>query len=110
MRLTPPLHSALAMLSAVALGLTACGGRPDRPSPMTRQIRDAFKAADTNGDEQLTPEEFANLPLKGVKFEELDTDGNGSVTLAELQNYLIWRRVQADALRPIDRDGTRPRY
>jgi hypothetical protein len=97
----------LPVLCAAGVLLASCAS--DGPSPMTRQIRDAFKAADTDGDEQLTPAEFENLPLKGVKFEVLDTDGNGKISLAELKSYLTWRRVQAEGNRPLDSYG-HPRY
>lgn len=85
----------ISLLSAAAILLSACAAGP---TPR-QQILDAFKAADADGDEQLTPEEFAHLPLSGVKFEDIDTDGNGRITYAELQSYLVWRRVQADGNR-----------
>ncbi|MFT4047767.1 MAG: EF-hand domain-containing protein [Solimonas sp.] len=88
------------MLCATGALLAACSH--DRPSPMDDQIRNGFDAADADHDEQLTPAEFANLPLKDVQFEDVDTDSNGRVTLAELKSYLTWRRVQADGDRPID--------
>lgn len=86
----------ISLLSAAAILLSACAAGP---TPR-QQILDAFKAADADGDEQLTPGEFAHLPLSGVKFEDIDTDGNGRITYAELQSYLVWRRVQADGNRP----------
>ncbi len=96
------------MLCAAGLVLTSCAGT-SRTS-VSRQIRDAFNAADADHDEQLSPAEFAKLPLTGVKFEELDTDGNGRISLAELQSYLVWRRVQAAGNRPLDSNGNPPRY
>lgn len=98
----------LTLLLGSALALAAaCASKP--PSPLTEPIRQAFIAADKDGDEALSPDEFATLPFTGVKFADLDTDGNGKITLAELRSYLIWRRVQAEDLRRSD-SAPRPRY
>lgn len=94
----------ISLLSAAAILLSACAAGP---TPR-QQILDAFKAADADGDEQLTPEEFTRLPLSGVKFEDVDTDGNGRITYAELRSYLVWRRVQADGNR-LPAPGPAPR-
>ena len=98
----------LSLSSAILMLMAACASDP--APTINQQIRDAFKAADKDGDEQLSPAEFAELPLKNVKFEDVDTDGNGKVSLAELQSYLIWRRVQAEGNRPWDASSPRRRY
>ncbi|MGH8446393.1 MAG: EF-hand domain-containing protein [Solimonas sp.] len=101
----------LILLSLLLASLALAASCASDPQPtINQQIRDAFKAADKDGDEQLSPAEFADLPLKGVKFEEVDTDGNGKVSLAELQSYLVWRRVQAEGNRPFDSSMPRRRY
>ncbi|NGY06611.1 hypothetical protein [Solimonas terrae] len=89
--------SAIFLLTCL-LVLTASCASQDR-KPISEQLRQDFKAADKNGDEALDRDEFANFPLPGVKFEELDTDNNGKVTLAEIKSYIIWRRVQAEGQR-----------
>lgn len=98
----------LPLLCAAALTLTACAST-QRPS-ISRQVQEAFTAADADHDEQLSPEEFANLPLKDAAFADLDTDDNGRISLAELQSYLTWRRVQAEGNRPLMSDGQPRRY
>ncbi|NKF21912.1 EF-hand domain-containing protein [Solimonas marina] len=87
----------IAKLTPLLLVLLA-GCAHDRPKP-DQQLREQFKQADQNGDEQLTPEEFKALKLPGVSFQMVDTDGNGLVTLAELENYITWRRVQDEGRR-----------
>lgn len=90
----------------LAATLSACAAAPDsRLSPREQALEDAFKKADANGDEKLTPEEFAALPMPNVKFSEVDSDDNGYVTLPELRSYLEWRHLAAEANRPLDRDG-----
>lgn len=99
----------LVSLSGLLLVSSAGCASHSRPSPLTDQIRQDFKAADQDGDEALTPAEFANLPLKGAKFEDLDTDQNGKVTLAELKSYLVWLRVQAEGRRRANESTRRSR-
>lgn len=89
-------------LTAAAL-LAACA--TVQPDARTQAIREAFKQADLNGDEKLSPEEFARLPLQNVRFTDVDSDDNGVVTLVELRSYLDWRRIAAEGNRPLDRDG-----
>lgn len=46
---------------------------------------DAFKRADANGDQRLSREEAKQLPVVAQNFERLDTDKDGSVSLAEFE-------------------------
>lgn len=90
---------ALLLLPALLLaGLAGCGANP--PTEKQR-IRAVFDRADLDHDEQLTPDEFGMLPLQGVAFAELDSDGNGRISAAELQSYVVWRRVEAEGRRPV---------
>lgn len=90
------------LLLAFLLALTASCAH-ERRNPISDQLKQDFKTADRNGDEALDADEFATFPLPGAKFEELDTDDNGKVTLAEIKNYIIWRRVQAEDRRRYER-------
>lgn len=96
---------ALVPLLAVLLLLPACGSRPITQKD---QIKEAFDKADANHDEQLDAQEFTALPLKGVAFAELDSDGNARLSLAELESFLIYRRVKAEGNRSL-RELMQPR-
>ncbi|SEQ32084.1 EF hand [Solimonas aquatica] len=100
-------HLAPTLIAALlAAALAACASSPRSTlNPREQALVDAFKQADANGDEKLTPEEFATLPMQNVKFAEVDSDDNGYVTLPELRSYLEWRHLAAEANRPLDRDG-----
>jgi Ca2+-binding EF-hand superfamily protein len=92
------LHSRT-ILSLLLLALVgACAHSPDRKA-LSQRIADQFKLADKNGDESLDPEEFKAMQLPDTTFEAVDTDVNGKVTLAEIENYVTWRRVQAEGRR-----------
>jgi Ca2+-binding EF-hand superfamily protein len=43
----------------------------------------AFKRADANGDGKLSKEEAARLPAIAAKFDELDKDKDGALSMAE---------------------------
>ena len=52
-------------------------------------VESAFTRADGNGDGKLTREEAAKLPAIGTKFDELDTDKDGSLNLEEFATGFI---------------------
>src|SRR3546814_17394831 len=83
----------LSTLCCLVLLLTSCA--TERHKPISAQLKQQFKAADKNTDEALDRDEFNNFSLTDAKFEQLDTEQNGKVTLAEVKNSVIWRRVQA---------------
>jgi hypothetical protein len=88
-----------ALLCAGLLALAACASKPQHPNGPTPPggLRASFKKADLNGDEQLTREEMtAGLPQYAEHFDEIDTDHNGLVNLAELLSYAQWRRLEAE--------------
>lgn len=80
----------LAVLAGLALGGTALAEPADRGAAFAAAETAAFAEADTNGDGNLTPEEFANFhdllrrKLEALRFTRLDTNGDGVLTRAEL--------------------------
>lgn len=96
------------ILSLLLLALlAACAS--EQQKPLDKRIADQFKLADKNNDEALDPEEFKAMELPDTTFESVDTDGNGKVTLAEVQNYVTWRRVQAEGRRRYEQIQRRDR-
>ena len=81
--------------------LVFAAGCASGPTTQKQKVKAAFDAADQNHDEQLDEAEFASLPLKGVDFAELDSDLNARISLAELESFLIYRRVKAEGNRSL---------
>ncbi|MBV8248898.1 MAG: EF-hand domain-containing protein [Comamonas sp.] len=52
-------------------------------SNAANSARAAFQRADANHDGQLSAEEARHLPAVSQRFEEMDTDRNGQLSLAE---------------------------
>lgn len=80
---------------AVVLLLPACGSsyRELRRDPLG-PLRAEFDAADADGNESLNRDEVARgMPKLLDVFTQIDTDGNGEMTAAELGSYLQWQRV-----------------
>jgi len=76
-----------------AVNLLVSLGAPDKVPTnreVMKQIHDKFKDLDTNGDGTLSLEEvlaaMPNLPID--VFDLIDADGDGQLTLDELKNYL----------------------
>ena len=76
-----------------AVNLLVSLGAPDKVPTnreIMKQIHDKFKELDTNGDGTLSLEEvlaaLPNLPID--VFDLIDADGDGQLTLDELKNYL----------------------
>ncbi len=94
--LPPILRLSGALVAVTALALAACGG-PRYGSPRAdalTPLREAFDAADRDGDENLTREEMAaGLPKLAPAFDAIDTDSNQRISTGELRSYLEWQRV-----------------
>lgn len=52
-------------------------------APAGNSALTAFQRADANRDGQLSAEEARQLPAVSQRFEEMDADGNGQLSLAE---------------------------
>jgi hypothetical protein len=77
--------SASASLVALSLGLGASAFAQDA-KPMaapSEAAQAAFKRADANGDGKLTKEEAARMPGIAEKFDALDKEGKGFLTISE---------------------------
>ena len=86
-------------LAALLLALQGCASFDEVHSPpatpaLRKELAEQFKAADKDGDENLTREEAtAGMPAVAAHFDDMDTDRNGRVNFAELWNYAQWRGV-----------------
>ena len=90
----------LLTLSLLAACATPHKKRHGDSSALNRRIDAQFDAADTNNDEWLSPAEFdAGLPWLKGKFDEVDTDHNGKVSLAELRSYIELQMMKSPAAR-----------
>ncbi|ART56522.1 calcium-binding protein [Acidovorax carolinensis] len=58
---------------------------PTTPTAMGASSTAAFDRADANGDGKLSTDEAATLPAIGNRFEQLDTDRDGSLSRAEFE-------------------------
>ena len=47
---------------------------------------DSFKRADANQDGKLSKDEAARIPAIAAKFDELDKDKDGSLSMSEMAN------------------------
>ena len=86
--MTKTLRSATLLAAlAVALPLTALAQQTQpaqpgqQPAASTPEI--AFMRADTNGDGKLSKAEAARLPAVASKFESLDKDKDGMLSMGE---------------------------
>ena len=60
--------------------------RETRRAGMREKVDEHFKAADTNGDGQLSLDEVqAKMPKLAERFSKVDKDGNGFLSKEELQ-------------------------
>jgi EF hand len=86
------LHTRLARGAAVAaLALTLSplvhaqqpAAQPTEQAPKAEGAEQAFKRADANGDGKLSKAEAARLPAIADRFDALDTDKDGFLSMGE---------------------------
>jgi hypothetical protein len=80
-----PLRSSFITL-AIALPLTAAAQQPTQPpgqAPASSTPEIAFMRADANGDGKLSKAEAARLPAVAQKFDALDKDKDGMLSMSE---------------------------
>ncbi len=75
------LATACTGFAAATLAQTAAAPAPDAKARMA--VEAAFSKADANGDGKLSKDEAAKMPEISAKFEALDRDKDGALTLAE---------------------------
>ncbi len=86
--MTRNISTALAAI-ALGFGLPAVSlAQTPAPNPAPTAItqatpESAFKRADANADNKLSKEEAARLPAIAAKFDELDKDKDGSLSMEE---------------------------
>lgn len=57
--------------------------KPVAPTADTARYMEAFERADKNADGKLSKEEAENLPAIAQRFDQIDTDKDGSISKAE---------------------------
>lgn len=75
------LATACAGFGAAALAQTAATPAPDAKARMA--VEAAFTRADANGDGRISKDEAAKMPDIAARFDTLDKDKDGTLTLAE---------------------------
>jgi EF hand len=81
---TSPRVPLAAVALAAALLAAAPPAQAQTAAPAGKEAAEAaFKRADANGDGKLSKEEAARLPEIAARFDELDKDKDGALTLVE---------------------------
>lgn len=75
------LATACTGFAAASIAQTAAPAAPDAKGRMAMEA--AFTKADANGDGKITKDEATKVPEISGKFEMLDKDKDGALTLAE---------------------------
>ncbi|HEV7914656.1 MAG TPA: EF-hand domain-containing protein [Albitalea sp.] len=81
------LSSLPVVLAGVALSAYAQTKAPSAEQPLAAKdkavVESAFSKADANADGKLTKDEAAKLPAIGNKFDELDKNKDGTLSIEE---------------------------
>jgi Ca2+-binding EF-hand superfamily protein len=77
------LYMPMAYAQTTAPSAPAAPAAPAAASPDTAKYMEAFARADKNADGKLSKEEAENLPAIAQRFDQIDTDKDGSISQAE---------------------------
>lgn len=90
-----PTRLAQALVVACAFALPAAAsaqqaGGGERVQKMRAELQKRFTSADVNGDGKLTRDEAqAKMPRIAAHFDEIDTAHTGTITLADIEGWLV---------------------
>ncbi len=83
-----PMYAALGVLLVVVGGLAVKKHSAAVPEKLRHEIEAQFRAADTNGDGYLSPDEVrGRFPHIAREFGRVDTNGDGRISLAEFERF-----------------------
>jgi serine/threonine protein kinase len=83
-----PIYAALGVLVVVVGGLAAKKHSAAVPEKFRHEVEAQFRAADTNGDGYLSPDEVrGRFPHIAREFARVDTNGDGRISLAEFERF-----------------------
>lgn len=82
-----------ALLSSVVVVAAQADEEPTRQDKLVQKLTERFSESDSDGDGKLTPEEAKAGGLRFVvrKFDDIDQEQRGSVSLDEIKAYLASR-------------------
>ena len=72
------MRKTIALVMSAGIGLSVLAG-----AALADKGQGMFGRADTNGDQRLSRDEAKQVPSLAQHFDRLDTDKDGSLTLAE---------------------------
>jgi serine/threonine protein kinase len=83
-----PMYAALGALVLLVGGLAVKKHSGAVPEKFRHEIEAQFRAADTNGDGTLSPDEVrGRFPHIAREFARVDTNGDGRISLAEFERF-----------------------
>ena len=99
--------TAAGLAAASFLVFAAPGEHQGRMGDHPGRMAERLKAADTNGDGQISKAEAAALPMIAKHFDQIDANRDGQVTADELRAFHEARRAAAHAehFKKVDTDG-----